>query len=137
MNKQSQKLPKTSWRSPISTPPVTCWGAWRNPSWETIAAGSPWLKTTAGYLRGDSERAQYWWHTLSQRPCPWSTTHCTANISGKTFWSKKYNLWHSAASKAAKTNKEMMQRRERGSTVCLVFICFCFYLKQILKKKRA
>lgn len=71
-----------SWPASISIPPMTCWCFWRDWSCETIATGSPWLKTV-GYLKGVSVSIQYWWCTRNERPWTRSTIYCNEHSKKK------------------------------------------------------
>lgn len=91
----------------------------------TIATRSPWLKATAGYVRGVLVMVKYWWCTESQ----WSSTRYTMSIVNKAVQTKEHTVWHPIAPNASKANEEMKGwwKRQRSEVILLMgSLCFVF-----------
>lgn len=89
-----------SWPTPTANSFMTCLNAWKDQSWRTVVKGSPWLGETTEYLRGDSLRVQYWWHSRGLEP----DQQLIAKKS-KAVWAKGYTAWYTRTLSATNMNK--------------------------------
>lgn len=79
-----------NWSTLTSTLSMTCWNAWRDWSWGTIATGSPWFRTPAGYLK----RKEGPMKMVSQRPWTKLMTHCNEHFGWSWLNKRLYYMTH-------------------------------------------
>lgn len=94
-------------------PITTRWSVWRGWVCGRIAAGSPWLGATEGYL-GEGPVM-----VVCQRPWTRPMIQCNEHL----WLDKWYNVWHTAVSNATRTEKAVLERKKKyGRAKCLLFV---------------
>lgn len=82
------------WPTPTSTSSINCWRSWKDGSYRSKAAGSPWHRATTGYPWEVLVRVQCRWCSRSQRPQTRPMTQFNEHLQLSCLGKRVYCVTH-------------------------------------------